>query len=367
MRASSGGGSACSGSWRGICRWRWRTTARIPTAWRSGVRSDYLPQQYWIPGSLNARDNAAQALLTANVTNPFLLSNFAALRTTNPVLYQRMSANGFFTATTVQRNRLLRPFAHLNNLSFSNLPLGEVKVHSLQMNVNRRFADGFTANAAVSFSSSRAEPHRRGVRPRAHAVVERQQQPAVPGVGRRGLRAAVRQRQADAERRRRVGGTGRRLAGGRHVRVSARLADQLQRTNLFYYGNLDDIKKSKPEIALNPNGTIDRDEVLVQRRRTSRRDPTKTPTSFQTRAFPFQIDGLRGPGLTYVNMNVVRNFQLGGRRVLQARMDVQNLLNYAAYNNPVTDPTNSNFGRVTTAVGSAGAMRFFNFVARFTF
>ena len=65
--------------------------------------ADYLPQQYWIPGSLNARDTATQALLTANVTNPYALSNFAALRTTNPVLYQRMAANGFFTATTVQR------------------------------------------------------------------------------------------------------------------------------------------------------------------------------------------------------------------------------------------------------------------------
>ena len=65
---------------------------------RCGIRQDYLPQQYWIPGSLNARDTAAQALLTANVTNPYTLANFAALRTTDPVLYQRMSANGFFTA-----------------------------------------------------------------------------------------------------------------------------------------------------------------------------------------------------------------------------------------------------------------------------
>ena len=32
-----------------------------------------------------------------------------------------------------------------------------------------------------------------------------------------------------------------------------------------------------------------------------------------------------------------------------------------------TDPTNTNFGKVTTAVASAGAMRFFNFVMRVTF
>ena len=50
-----------------------------------GIRQDYLPQQYWIPGSLNARDTAAQGVLTANVTNPYALSNFASLRTTNPV------------------------------------------------------------------------------------------------------------------------------------------------------------------------------------------------------------------------------------------------------------------------------------------
>jgi hypothetical protein len=75
----------------------------------------------------------------------------------------------------------------------------------------------------------------------------------------------------------------------------------------------------------------------------------------------------RRPALTYVNVNFVHNFRFGARNTFQARFDIQNLLNYAAYNNPITDPTNSNFGRVTTAVASAGAMRFFNFVVRFTF
>ena len=110
--------------------------------------------------------------------------------------------------------------------------------------------------------------------------------------------------------------------------------------NLFYYGNIDDIKKGKPEIALNADGTLDPTKYWFNVENFER-DPTKTPTGFQTRAFPFQVDGLRGPGLTYVNMNVVRNFRIGGRRTFQARMDVQNLLNYAAYNNPITDPTNT--------------------------
>ena len=67
------------------------------------IRQDYLPAQFWIPGSLNARDTATQALLTAQVASPYALSNFASLQTTNPTLYRRMAANAFFTAATVQR------------------------------------------------------------------------------------------------------------------------------------------------------------------------------------------------------------------------------------------------------------------------
>jgi hypothetical protein len=336
-------------------------------------REDFLPQQYWIPGSLNRRDTAAQALLTGNVTNPYSLANFASLRTTNPVLYQRMSTNGFFTAGTVQRNRLLRPFSHINNLSFANQPLGEVKVHSLQLNMNRRFSGGFTANAAVSFNSSRSnfrvdgganraveefdrvptlwldDNNSRPFRLSGGAVYELPFGPGKPMLSQGGVWAAL------------AGGW---QTGGTFEYQPGSLVSF--NNNLFYYGNLDDIKKSQPEIALNPDGTLDATKYWFNVENFER-DPTRTPTSFQTRAFPFQIDGLRGPGLTYVNMNVVRNFRIGGRRTLQARFDVQNLLNYAAYNAPITDPTNTNFGKVTTAVASAGAMRFFNFVMRFTF
>jgi hypothetical protein len=63
----------------------------------------------------------------------------------------------------------------------------------------------------------------------------------------------------------------------------------------------------------------------------------------------------------------MRTFGLGGRRTLQTRFDIQNLLNYAAYGNPQTNPTNTNFGKVTTAVGAAGAMRFFSFGVRLGF
>jgi hypothetical protein len=55
---------------------------------------------------------------------------------------------------------------------------------------------------------------------------------------------------------------------------------------LFYYGRIEDIKKTNPEIALNPDGTLDATKYWFNTDNFER-DPTKTPTSFQTQAFPF--------------------------------------------------------------------------------
>jgi hypothetical protein len=328
------------------------------------IRQDYLPEPYWIPGNLNARDAVTQALLTATVTNPYTIANFAALRTSDPALYQRMSTNSFFTAGTVARNRLLRQFSQINNLSYSNLPLGEVKVHALQINVNRRFSAGLTANVALSFNSTRSnrtveefdraptlwlnDNSGRPYRLSGGAVYEMPFGSGKPMLNDGGVLAAV------------VGGW---QMGGTFETQPGSL---LGFGNLFYYGDPAAIKKSNPEIALKPDGTIDQTKYWFNVENFER-DSAKTPTSFQTRAFPFLIEGLRGPGLTYVNINFVRNLKIGGRKTIQARVDIQNLFNYAAYNNPSTDPTNTNFGKVTTAITSAGAMRFFNFVMRYNF
>jgi hypothetical protein len=328
------------------------------------IRQDFLPEQYWIPGSLNARDAAAQSLMTGNVTNPYALANFAALSTTDPLLYQRMSSNAFFTASTVQRNRLLRAFSHINNLTYGNLPLGESRVDALAINVNRRFSGGLTANLALSFTDSRS-----------NRTVEEYD------------RAPTLWLQNNASRPFRVtggavyelpfgagktwldgGGLAAALAGNWQLAGTYEYqpGSLLQFPNLFFYGDINSIKKSKPEIALNPDGTLDGTKYWFNVANFET-NPSRTPTSFQTRAFPFQIDGLRGPGLMYANLNFSRTFGLQGRKTLQARMDIQNLFNYAAFSAPTTDPTNTNFGKVTAAVGAAGAMRFFSFTMRLTF
>ena len=123
------------------------------------IRQDYLPEEWW--NGSNVRDVTQQNLLNANVTNPFLIGNFDALRTSNPALYNQMAGNSFFTSPTIQRNRLLRPFPHMSSgdgLDYLTLPLGENRAHSLELSFNRRFANGFTTNffyTATKFRENR--------------------------------------------------------------------------------------------------------------------------------------------------------------------------------------------------------------------
>src|SRR4029453_37084 len=121
---------------------------------------DYLPEQYW--DGTGTRNTAANTYLTAQVPNPYFINNFAFLRTSDPVLYQRLASNPTFSSPTIQRNRLLRPFgfmtARLGGLSYSNLPLGASKPHSRELTANRRFSNGLSG--FVSFNANRVRYNR---------------------------------------------------------------------------------------------------------------------------------------------------------------------------------------------------------------
>ena len=78
-----------------------------------------------------------------------------------------------------------------------------------------------------------------------------------------------------------------------------------------------------------------------------------------------RVDGVRGQGLSFLNMSVTRAVGLGHRRSLSLRVDVQNLLNRQHWQNANTNPTSTNFGKVTTV--TQNYMRFFTFGAKLNF
>jgi hypothetical protein len=109
-------------------------------------RLDYLPGQYWATGLV--RNNAVATEMNRNVTNPFYIRNFEALRTSHPEVYRYMSTLGTFTSPIIQKNRLLRPFPHMNGLYDAAAPIGKARSHALEVNFQRRFAGGVSLNAS---------------------------------------------------------------------------------------------------------------------------------------------------------------------------------------------------------------------------
>jgi hypothetical protein len=125
-------------------------------------------------------------------------------------------------------------------------------------------------------------------------------------------------------------------------------------SNIFFYGNLSDIPLKNPTLNewFNVNAGFER-------------DPAKAAANFQTRTFPFRVDGVRGPSLMLLNMNFVRNVQLPGRKTVQLRVDMLNALNRMHYADPNLNPTSTQFGMITAASGTI--MRFVTFVLKLNF
>jgi len=316
------------------------------------IRGDYLAEQYW-DGS-NTRNTAANAFLTANVTNPYFINNFAALQTTNPTLYQRLASNPTFSSATIQRQRLLRPFGALTNLTYSNLPLGESTAHSLEVQMHRRLRNGFSGFFSFNLNSVRFN----------RTVEEYEREPTLW----QGSNDARPWRLAGAASYELPFGKGKPFLSGGGLAGALAGGWQLSGTwefqpgalldwggqNIFFYGDIDDIDVDEP--------TRDR---WFNVDAGFERDPAKTPVAFQKRAFPFRIDGVRSMPLTFANLSIQRSFAAGAGRSVQVRFDAQNLFNRQQWLGPTLNPASTQFGQVTTV--ALNQMRFFSFGLRATF
>ena len=297
-------------------------------------RLDYLPEQYWADGLV--RNDAIANALNATVPNPFNIRNFAFLQTQNPVLYQDMSNNGFFTATTRSVSSLLRAYPHMNGLNNSRVPSGESKYKHVELSLQQRMRRGFQYTVAYTRAwddrrdtyvnefdplpswrvSNSSLPHHFMVT----AIAELPFGAGKPWFNRRGW--------------------GSRLLGGWQTAAiyhlqSGRMIDW---PNLFYYGSdLRSIQLPRSE----------RDRSHWFNTADFETSSAKQPASFHRRVFPQRLDFLRGDYMNQLDMSLQREFPLHRRTKLQVRMDAINALNNVQWDLPNTTPTSSNFGVVT--------------------
>ena len=318
------------------------------------AREDFLPEQYW--NQTNVRNNTLATEMNRQVPNPFHISNFASIRTSDPALYQQMTTLAQFTNPTIAKSRLLRAFPHMNGLNNNATPTGTARTHALEVSFQRRLSKGLNLNAsytrmlqenktileneyngspAVWWPSDTARPHR-------FTATGIYQLPF--GKGRGYLRSGLLNH----------------AFGGWQIAATYEFqpGPLLAWGNLFYNGNIANFEQE----ASPASKSLER---WFNTQVPFERVANNQPAAFQARVFPRFFNGLRADGLNQWNANLVREFKVGERVRLQLRADLINLQNRSQMTAPELSPTSTNFGRITSQTSSLN--RFYQAQARLRF
>ena len=294
-----------------------------------------LPSQYW--SFDQTRNNTVAANMTQNVANPFAIGNFADLKNSNPVLYNNMAVNSFFSSSTIQLNRLLRAYPQFSGTLSENLPIGKSVFHQFNLALQKRFSRGFNLNVAYSKTTERdatsflnefnGEPFwgaSNGSRPTRLTGTGIYEIPF--GKGRPFLQHGLPSK----------------IFGGFQIG----LIYEYQPGALVNFGTsfylqpgmtLADVNTAVPTIGhwINTAAFV-----------TS---AAAAPASYQARVYPAIWNG--GPRQDPNNLwqaNLVRNFKVWEHATMQFRFDALDLFNRSQFNGPDTNPTSATFGQVTS-------------------
>jgi len=333
-------------------------------------RLNYLPSQYWTKGMV--RDQANDNLLNGNVANPYNIKNLAAIQSSNPTLYRWMSGNGFFTNTNIARNKLLRDGGMYGTLRGMNLPgqdlrTGRNKYHDLQVMVERRFTGGFQSSFMYTYATSRVSDWYANEydllpteRPNNNVLPHRIAWTAVYetpfGKGRKFVKDGFLAY----------------LVGNWNVSWVYQLQSGPATGdwgNRFFYGDQSQLETLFRHDEVRQNDYLAWfDPALAWRGTTA---PASTfvgfegrsgsqPGTFHERVFPIRLDSIRADGILNLDLKVERIFPIVPDKGINARfsVDMLNATNHTNFSGPNLDPTNSNFGRVTSQRGLSRVIQF---------
>jgi hypothetical protein len=285
------------------------------------------------------RDQANIDFLAALVPNPFrgLLPGTA------------------FNAATIARSQLLRPFPQFGNVrTFDDN--GTSRYNSAQFKVEKRFTQGYTRLAAYTWSRFREQVFQ--LNPYDTTYEDRPAASDVPhrvtisgiwelpfGQGRRF--AAGANRFTDAF----IGGWSVQAIGqlqsGRPIDLNAR--------NVYINGHPASLKTDYSGDTNNPVFDISGfyfHDAAVQTNGVD--DPVKQRADMRIRLantvryFPSKTDGLRSPTLNLWDISLIKQVRLNDRVRAQFHAEFLNAFDRTIFANPNTDPTNADFGKVTS-------------------
>ncbi len=294
-----------------------------------------LPRGYL--STAPARDQSRIDFLTASVPNPF----------------RGLAPGTGLDGSTVQRQQLLRPFPQFGNLRTRRHD-GSSIYHAAQLRVEKRFSRGYTVLASYTWSKlleevsllnpTDAEYERRlSVNDTPHRAV-------VSGIWElpfgRGRKWGTN-----------WGGVREAILGGWQVQGiwQAQSGRPLDIGNLYFDGDPSELRTridgGTVDAVFDTSGFYFTDAPVrangVVVPALQRNDP-RIRLLFNVRRLPSRLPSLRSQPLNLWDLAVSKNFLFTERTRLQLRGEFLNAFNHPQFNNPVLDPTNSNFGKVTS-------------------
>jgi hypothetical protein len=109
----------------------------------------YTPSTFYAGGQ--QPNTAPSALLSNKITNPFAISNFGGVASSNPAAYKMMQLNSYFTQQQIPISNLVRAYPQMNGLSL-NQSLGESHFQEALITLTRRYSRGLTLMASIQFN-----------------------------------------------------------------------------------------------------------------------------------------------------------------------------------------------------------------------
>ena len=327
-------------------------------------RVDYLPAQYWATG--NTRNQALDDELNRNVPNPFNIKNMPDLQSKmEPAAYNYLLTQGFFTSTTIRKNQLLRAFPQMNGL-YGVRPgvdadsLRGINIyHDVQFQAEKRFSKGLQTAVLYTWAKSSksdfflneydtvpAFQNNPDVRPHRFVWTAIYELPFGKGkpLASSGLMAGL-------------------FGGWQTSWVYQRQSGPSTAWGkVFFYGNQDNLDSLfahddvngkdihswfNPALAYRGAGTsaIPADFQGFEGRSALQ------PGTYQARVFPTRLTSLREDGIRNWDVKIKRTFQIRERLRTSFDVDLLNATNHTNFAAPNTDPTSTNFGRVTAQRG----------------
>jgi hypothetical protein len=333
--------------------------ARIPV----NQPISYLPQQYWAGG--NVRNQAVDDDLNRNVPNPFHINNLTALQSSSPALYNYLRTQNFFTSSTIRKHQLLRAFPHMNGLTGIRPgvsvedSMGATRYHDFQLLFEKRYSRGL--QTAVMYTYSHAESQdfyfnefdeRPTYQPnnlnRPHRLVWSAIYELPFGKGRKWLASGPMQH----------------IVGGWQLSwiYQFQSGPPTNWGKYFYYGDLDSIAdvfqhdrshESDVHLWFDPNIAYRGVGAVPSGFNGFEGRAANQPGSFHSRTFPARLGSLRADGVRGWDAKILRRFRIAERVNLSVGSDIINLTNHTNFGQPNTNPTNRDFGRVTSQQGAS--------------